>query len=252
MKKRYQSMSGSDSMSSLATAFYELAVKIFEDDIATCQAMGDHGADAIAEDKRGKLAVLTHCNTGTLATAGYGTALGVIRSLHKRGLIETVYVDETRPWLQGARLTAFELQKDGIPYKLIADSSAAYLMQQGKVDAVVTGADRIASNGDTANKIGTYALAVQCNYHDVPFYVAAPVTTFDFSIESGRDIPVEERESRELTHSGDRQIAPQNAVCYNPSFDVTPNALITGIVTEHGVARTPYRDALAELKPKAN
>lgn len=209
---------------------------MFDEDVATCRAMGAHGANLFAAATR-KLRVLTHCNTGSLATAGYGTALGVIRALAARGLVEVVYAGETRPWLQGARLTAFELAQEGIPYKVIADSAAAYLMQQGKIDVAFVGADRIAANGDTANKIGTYAVAVQCKHHNVPFYVVAPLTTFDFSLATGAAIPVEERGPEELRFSGTRALTPRDAPVYNPSFDVTPGSLITGIITERGVSK---------------
>ena len=216
--------------------FNTLAVSMHDADIATCKLIGDHGA---AMQKSGKIRLLTHCNTGSLATAGYGTALGVIRSLYKQDKLEVVYVDETRPYLQGARLTAFELEQEGIPYKLITDSVAAWLMQKGEVDWVVVGADRIASNGDTANKIGTYSLAVNCKHHKIKFYVAAPLTTFDRQIKSGNDIPVEERSEDEVKNWGGHSIAPKNAEVFNPSFDVTPAELITGIITEKGVISSP-------------
>jgi len=222
--------------------FEFLAVSLHDGDIATCKAIGDHGAGM---QKEGKLRVLTHCNTGSLATAGYGTALGVIRSLYKQDKLEIVYVDETRPYLQGARLTAFELEQEGIPYKLITDSVAAWLMQKSEVDWVVVGADRIASNGDTANKIGTYSLAVNCNHHKIKFFVAAPLTTFDLQIKSGEEIPVEERSEDEVKNWGGRLIAPQNAEVYNPSFDVTPSDLITAIITEKGVISSPYLENIA-------
>jgi methylthioribose-1-phosphate isomerase len=222
-----------------------LAQHLYDDDLATCKAIGEHGA-AMAEGR--KIRVLTHCNTGSLATAGYGTALGVIRSLAKKGQIEIVYADETRPYLQGSRLTAFELKSEGINHKVIADSAAAYLMQQSKVDWVIVGADRIALNGDTANKIGTYSLAVNCRHHGVKFFVAAPVSTIDFSIESGAQIPVEERSPEEIRVTGSRQMTPKDAPVYNPSFDVTPSDLISGIITEKGVLRPPYREAMLNLK----
>lgn len=208
---------------------------LYEDDIRTCRAIGDHGADIIKKPAN----VLTHCNTGSLATAGYGTALGIVRSMHQRGHIRNVWVDETRPYLQGSRLTAFELGQDQIPYKLVTDNMAAYLMQLGQVDMVVVGADRIAKNGDTANKIGTYGLAVLCKHHDIPFVVAAPKATIDFKINSGKDIPVEERPAKELKEVQGISIAPVDANVWNPSFDVTPAELIYAIVTEHGVHRGP-------------
>lgn len=229
----------------VATAVENLAQHLFDDDLATCKAIGDHGA-AMAEGR--KLRVLTHCNTGSLATAGYGTALGVIRSLEKKGLIEIVYADETRPYLQGSRLTAFELKSESINHKVIADSAAAYLMQLGKIDWVIVGADRIALNGDTANKIGTYSLAVNCKHHGVKFFVAAPVSSIDFAIETGAQIPVEERSPEEIRVTGNRQMTPVDAPVYNPSFDVTPSELITGIITEKGVLRSPYREAIQAIK----
>ena len=223
-----------------------VATLLYDDDLATCKAIGEHGAEIFKG--RGKLNILTHCNTGSLATAGYGTALGVIRSLAQSDQVSVVYADETRPWLQGARLTAFELKSEGIPYKVIADSAAAYLMQQGRVDFVIVGADRIAANGDTANKIGTYALAVQCKYHGIPFYVAAPLSTFDFEISSGKSIAIEERSPGELHALGDRQLTPVDAPVWNPSFDVTPFELITGIITEKGLVKAPFASAIERLK----
>lgn len=232
-------------MTEAVEKIWHLANALYEDDLATCKAIGHHGAQALP---RGPLRILTHCNTGSLATAGYGTALGVIRSLWAEGRIATVYADETRPWLQGARLTAFELKSEGIPYKVIADSAAAYLMQQGQVDAVIVGADRIAANGDTANKIGTYGLAVQCKQHGIPFYVAAPLATFDVRIPDGKAIAIEERSPAELRYVGEKQLTPADAPVWNPSFDVTPHALITGIITEKGVLRAPYETAIRSLK----
>ncbi len=210
-----------------------------EDDVRTCRAIGAHGADIFKG--RGAVTVLTHCNTGSLATAGYGTALGIVRALNERNQIKSVFVDETRPYLQGSRLTAFELSQEKIPYKLIADNMAAYAMQRGWVDLVVVGADRIASNGDTANKIGTYGLAVLCKHHNVPFIVAAPKATIDVKIQSGREIPVEERPAKELKEVQGVVIAPLDAQVWNPSFDVTPNELITAIVTEDGTFRGNYK-----------
>jgi methylthioribose-1-phosphate isomerase len=211
------------------------AKHLFDDDIRTCRAIGDHGATLMERPAN----VLTHCNTGSLATAGYGTALGIIRSMHRKGHIKTIWVDETRPYLQGARLTAFELGEDKIPYQLITDNMAAYLMQLGKVDMVVVGADRIATNGDTANKIGTYGLAVLCKHHNIPFVVAAPKATIDFKISSGAEIPVEERPAKELKEIQGIAVAPTDALVWNPSFDVTPAELIYAIVTEDGVFKGP-------------
>ncbi len=192
--------------------------------------------------------VLTHCNTGALATGAYGTALGVLRAAWEAGKRFSVWVDETRPLLQGARLTTWELGKLGIPYTLIPDGAAATLMRQGKVDLAIVGADRIAANGDTANKIGTYGVAVNARFHDLPFYVAAPVSTFDFSIPDGSHIPVEEREAREVTHFWGQNVAPAEARALNLAFDVTPTELISGIITERGIAAPPYTSSLKALR----
>jgi methylthioribose-1-phosphate isomerase len=210
---------------------------ILEEDVACNRALGDHGATLVASGAR----ILTHCNAGALATAGYGTALGVIRSAHAQGKVALVWVDETRPVMQGSRLTAWECDRDGIPHRLIADVAAASLMARGEVDLVVTGADRIAANGDTANKIGTYGLAVLARHHGVPFYVAAPSSTIDPALASGAEIPIEERDGEEVRRLGAQQTAPLRTPVYNPAFDVTPASLITAIVTERGIFRPPYR-----------
>jgi methylthioribose-1-phosphate isomerase len=199
--------------------------------------MGEHGAALVPDRAR----VLTHCNAGALATGGFGTALGVIRAAHARGKIAHVWVDETRPVMQGARLTAWECVRDGIPHRLIADVVAGSLMARGEVDLVVTGADRIAANGDTANKIGTYSLAVLARHHGVPFYVAAPFSTIDPSLASGRDIPIEERAAEEVRRVGAQQTAPDQSPVFNPAFDVTPASLVSAIITERGVFVPPYR-----------
>ena len=191
--------------------------------------------------------VLTHCNAGALATAGYGTALGVIRAAVEQGKKVQVFADETRPFLQGARLTAWELQKDQIPVTLITDNMAGYFMQQGKIDCVVVGADRIAANGDVANKIGTYSVAVLAKENNIPFYVAAPISTLDLSLASGKQIPIEQRPSREVTHIQQSAIAPEGVQVANPAFDVTPNRYVTAIITERGVARAPYEQSLKTL-----
>jgi len=210
---------------------------ICAEDVAANRAIGAHGAALVPEGAR----ILTHCNAGALATAGYGTALGVIRAAHAQGRVALVWVDETRPLMQGSRLTAWECVREGIPHRLISDVVAASLMARAQVDLVVTGADRIAANGDTANKIGTYALAVLARYHGVPFYVAAPSSTIDATLASGAEIPIEERDSREVRSLGGQQTAPSESPIYNPAFDVTPAALIAAIVTERGVFRPPYR-----------
>jgi methylthioribose-1-phosphate isomerase len=222
------------------------ALAIAEDDLRLNRAMGRHGEALFADGAR----ILTHCNAGALATGGYGTALGVIRAAVAAGKKLSVYADETRPWLQGARLTAWELQRDGIPVTLICDNMAGWLMAQGKIDAVIVGADRIAANGDTANKIGTYSVAVLAKEHDIPFYVAAPTSTIDLTLADGSLIPIEERSPREVTHLGEQRLAPEGVAVYNPAFDVTPARLISAIITEYGVARADYRPRLAELVAK--
>ncbi len=212
------------------------AQAILEEDLAGNRALGAHGASLVPQGAR----ILTHCNAGALATAGYGTAAGVIRAAHERGRVAMVWVDETRPVMQGSRLTAWEMVKEGIPHRLISDVAAGFVMKQGEVDLVVTGADRIASNGDTANKIGTYSVAVLAKHHGIPFYIAAPFSTIDTSIPSGAAIPIEERAGDEVRRTGGRQTAPSETPVYNPAFDVTPAELIAGIITERGVFRYPY------------
>ena len=220
------------------------AKRIFAEDIEANRSLGRFGGELIADGST----VLTHCNAGALATAGdYGTALGVIRGARDAGKRVAVIADETRPFLQGSRLTAWELAKDDIPVTLITDNMAGHVMKQGKVDVVVVGADRIASNGDTANKIGTYMVAVLAHQHDIPFYVAAPISTIDLAIPSGEEIPIEERDSREVTHVRDQQLAPEGIEVHNPAFDVTPHELIAAIITDKGVARPPYTESLRRL-----
>lgn len=214
---------------------------IHDEDVASCRAMGAHGAQVVPADAT----ILTHCNAGALATAGYGTALGVIRGAVEAGKQVRVFADETRPFLQGARLTAWELVRDGIPTTVITDNMSGALMRQGKVNFVVVGADRIAANGDTANKIGTYTVAVLAREHQVPFYVAAPLSTIDLNTPDGSQIPIEERNSREVTHVGSHQLTPEGAQIWNPAFDVTPHHLIAGIITERGIFRAPYAESLA-------
>jgi len=217
----------------------EEAERILAEDVAANHAMGDHGATLVPEGAR----ILTHCNAGALATAGYGTALGVVRSAHRQGKVALVWVDETRPVMQGSRLTAWECVRDGIPHRLIADVVAASVMARGEVDLVVTGADRIAANGDTANKIGTYSLAVLARHHGVAFYVAAPFSTIDPSLPSGASIPIEERDGTEVRRLAGRATAPEASPVFNPAFDVTPASLISAIITERGVFRSPYHFA---------
>ena len=212
------------------------AQAILDEDLAANRAMGAHGAALVPAGAR----ILTHCNAGALATAGYGTAVGVIRAAHAQGKVALVWVDETRPVMQGSRLTAWEMVKEGIPHRLISDVAAASVMKSGQVDLVVTGADRIAANGDTANKIGTYGVAVLARHHDIPFYVAAPFSTIDPAIASGAAIVIEERDPAEVRSLGGRQTAPAESPIYNPAFDVTPAELIAAIITERGVYRPPY------------
>jgi methylthioribose-1-phosphate isomerase len=219
------------------------AQAMYEEDIAACKAMGAYGAELLPEEG----SVLTHCNAGALATCGYGTALGVIRAAVERGKRIDVYADETRPFLQGARLTAWELMADGIATTVICDNMAASLMRQGKIQAVVVGADRIAANGDVANKIGTYNVAILAREHGIPFYVAAPWSTIDVATASGDAIPIEERPATEVTHHGGKQLTPMGVGVCNPAFDVTPARYVTAIVTERGVLRAPFGEALARL-----
>lgn len=220
------------------------ALAIFNEDIASNRAIGRFGEPLIPDGAT----VLTHCNAGALATAGdYGTALGVIRGARDAGKRVAVIADETRPFLQGLRLTAWELAKDNIPVTVITDNMAGHVMKEGKIDAVVVGADRIAANGDTANKIGTYMVAVLAKEHNIPFYVAAPITTLDLSLGSGAEIPIEERDSTEITHIREHQLGPDGVAVHNPAFDVTPNHLITAIITDQGVARAPFQVSLRML-----
>ena len=212
-------------------------------DVIANQDMGRWGAELVPETA----SILTHCNAGALATVGYGTALGVIRAAVEQGKRVQVFADETRPYLQGSRLTAFELMQDDIPVTLITDSMAGWLMAQGKVDLVIVGADRVTSNGDVANKIGTYTLAVLAKEHQVPFYVACPLATLDMSLASGADIIIEERDAREVTHMGATRIAPAGVNVWNPAFDVTPHRLVTALITEKGVIYPPYDVALRQL-----
>jgi methylthioribose-1-phosphate isomerase len=220
------------------------AQAIFDQDMEANRRLGRFGGELLPD----VATVLTHCNAGALATAGdYGTALGVVRGARDAGKRIAVIADETRPFLQGARLTAWELAQDGIPVTLITDNMAGHVMKQGKVDAVVVGADRVAANGDTANKIGTYMVAVLAHQHDIPFYVAAPVSTLDLTLASGEEIPIEERDPREVTHVRDQRLAPEGIEVSNPAFDVTPHELITAIITDKGVARPPYTESLKKM-----
>jgi len=227
----------------LARELLDLAEEMRREDHAVCRRIGDIGADLLP----GGVALLTHCNAGALATAGYGTATGVIRSGFRDGKVTRVFVDETRPYLQGSRLTAWELDRDGIPVVLITDNMAAYCMRLGKVGAVVVGADRVAANGDVANKIGTYGLAILAREHGVPFYVAAPISTIDLKTARGEDIPIEERPGQELRSIGGRSIAPEGVEVFNPAFDVTPARLVDALITERGVVRFSRGERLERL-----
>jgi len=227
-------------VASIRTALIAHAQRMYEEDIAACKSMGAHGAELMPA----KGTVLTHCNAGALATCGYGTALGVIRAAVERGHQISVYADETRPYLQGARLTAWELLHDGIQTTVLCDNMAASLMRQGKIQAVIVGADRIAANGDVANKIGTYGVAVLAKEHGIPFYVAAPWSTVDLATLTGDGIPIEQRSPVEVTHSNGRQMTPNGAGIENPAFDVTPAKYVTAIITERGVLRAPYTESL--------
>jgi len=222
------------------------AQRLVAEDVAACRALGQAGAELLADGAR----VLTHCNAGALATAGWGTALGVVRSAVEAGRRVSVLADETRPYLQGARLTAWELARDGIPVTVLTDSMAGHLMARGEVDLVLVGADRIAANGDVANKIGTYTLAVLAREHRLPFYVAAPLSTIDLDTPRGEAIPIEEREPAEVTHLAGQALVPAGVPARHPAFDVTPAALVSAIVTERGIARPPYEASLRALFPR--
>ncbi len=228
----------------IRSALVDEALLMYDEDIAACRAMGAHGASLLPAEG----GVLTHCNAGALATCGYGTALGVIRSAVEQGSKIQVFADETRPFLQGARLTAWELMHDGIPTTVLCDNMAASIMRKGKIQAVIVGADRIAANGDVANKIGTYGVAVLAKEHGIPFYVAAPWSTIDLATATGDEIPIEERAAVEVTHHGGKQLTPNGVGIANPAFDVTPAKYVTAIITEHGVLRAPYAESLRELE----
>ncbi len=220
--------------------------RILAEDIEVNRSIGKHGQELIPK----KATILTHCNAGSLATGGYGTALGVIRAAHEAKKFVEVLADETRPWFQGLRLTAFELMQDGIPVTVITDNAAGSFMRQKRIDLVITGADRIAANGDVANKIGTYQVAVLAKENKIPFYVAAPLSTIDLGIKSGEEIPVEERESKEISHFGDKEIGPKGVRAFNPAFDITPGRYVSGIITEKGVIRPPFRTQIKKFFEK--
>ncbi|MCE5212231.1 MAG: S-methyl-5-thioribose-1-phosphate isomerase [Deltaproteobacteria bacterium] len=242
--KKVADLKHGESQSKLVRTLITEAKRICSEDIEINRKMGKNGSPLFADGDN----ILTHCNAGALATAGYGTALGVIRAACEQGKKLHVYADETRPVLQGARLTAWELKKEKIPCTLITDNMAGFLMCQGKIDKIIVGADRIAANGDTANKIGTYSLAVLARAHHIPFYIAAPVSTIDFSLKTGEGIPIEERKSEEVTHFSGVCSAPGKIKVYNPAFDVTPARLITAIITEKGILQKPFHIAIAGLK----
>jgi methylthioribose-1-phosphate isomerase len=234
-------------LQAIRTALIDEALLMYEEDIAACRAMGAHGASLLPMEG----GVLTHCNAGALATCGYGTALGVIRSAVEQGHQIQVYADETRPFLQGARLTAWELKHDRIPTTVICDNMAASLMRRGKIKAVVVGADRIAANGDVANKIGTYGVAILAHEHGIPFLVAAPWSTIDLETATGDEIPIEERPAIEVTHHAGKQLTPTGVGVENPAFDVTPARYVTAIITERGSLRAPYSESLRNREPAA-
>lgn len=234
------------SIEDIESSLFAEAEAIAREDVATNKQMAEYGNKVVPEGGN----ILTHCNTGALATVDYGTALGVIREAHYSGKDIHVYADETRPRLQGARLTAFELVEEGIPATLIVDSTAATLIRKGEIDVILTGADRIAANGDTANKIGTFMLSELALGYGIPFYIVAPFSTIDMEIESGEEIEIEEREGEEITRIGDKLIAPEGIEVYNPAFDITPAENITGIITEKGIARPPFKNELKRLSRK--
>ena len=242
MKKLYAALKGRP-LAEIRARLIEEACRVREEDIAINRAMGLNGAPLVPDGKT----VLTHCNAGALATAGYGTALGVIRAAVEAGKKIDVFADETRPFLQGARLTVWELQQDGIPATLITDNMAGHFLKSGRIGCVVVGADRIAGNGDVANKVGTYSVAVLAKENEIPFYVAAPVSTLDLSLASGEGIPIEQRPASEVTHVFGHRVAPEGIGVQNPAFDVTPNRYVTAIITERGVARAPYQESLRRL-----
>jgi methylthioribose-1-phosphate isomerase len=241
MKRLYESLAGKP-REEVARRMVEEAQRVREEDIAICRAIGANGATLVPDGKT----VLTHCNAGALATAGYGTALGVIRAAVESGKRIDVFADETRPFLQGARLTVWELQQDGIDTTLITDNMAGHFLKSGRIGCVVVGADRIAANGDVANKVGTYGVAVLAKENGVPFYVAAPVSTLDLTLASGDAIPIEQRAASEVTHVFGTQVAPAGTAVQNPAFDVTPSRYVSAIITERGVARAPYEVSLRE------
>jgi methylthioribose-1-phosphate isomerase len=249
MRDKYNVLAAANTpIPQIKAALIKEAQQMYDEDIAACKQMGAHGAALLPQQGT----VLTHCNAGALATCGYGTALGVIRAAVERGHKIDVFADETRPYLQGARLTAWELLHDNIPTTVLCDNMAGALMRQGRIQAVIVGADRIAANGDTANKIGTYSVAVLAKEHNIPFFVAAPLATIDRATAHGDQIPIEQRAATEVTHSNGKQMTPNGAAIQNPAFDVTPAKYITAIITEHGVLRAPYNDSIQQMFAEAS
>lgn len=247
MKKVFEDHRG-EPLEQIQRALEDEALEIHREDIEINRRIGANGQQLLSEN----LTVLTHCNAGALATAGYGTALGVVRAAHEQGKRIQVFADETRPFLQGARLTAWEMMKENIPCTLITDNMAGYFMKAGQVQAVIVGADRIARNGDTANKIGTYSVAVLAKEHGIPFYVAAPLSTIDLETPTGEQIPIEQRDGREVREIRGQVLAPGKVTVANPAFDVTPNRLVSAIITEAGLARSPYEESIAALFAQAS
>ncbi|QSH41945.1 S-methyl-5-thioribose-1-phosphate isomerase [Lentisphaerota bacterium ZTH] len=243
LKKIKDAVSGIDNAAELRSTLLQTALNILDEDIAMCRAIGSFGAELLKDD----MTVLTHCNAGALATGDYGTALSPVYVASENGMNIKVYSDETRPLLQGSRLTAWELNEAGVDVTTICDNMTAQVMKEGKVDMVIVGADRIAANGDAANKIGTYGVAILAEYHNIPFYVAAPYSTFDLSLESGDEIPIEQRDGDEVRKGCGKLTAPEEVNVYNPAFDVTPNELIAGIITEKGIIRAPFEENIKKI-----
>lgn len=243
MSEAWKSNARADGVDAIRAVLIREAQAIHDEDIQTCRAIGSAGLELVPAGSR----ILTHCNAGALATAGYGTALGLVRAAVEAGREVSVLADETRPYLQGARLTAWELQRDRVPVTVITDNMSGHMMQQGEVDLVIVGADRIAANGDVANKIGTYSVAVLARAHEIPFYVAAPISTVDLATPDGSAIPIEERGRAEVAELGERVLVPRGVPVRHPAFDITPAELVTAIVTERGIIRAPYSQALASL-----
>ena len=245
MEKKYEQLQ-SEALETIQAELLSEAQTVLDEDVSICRELGQRGAELIPQKAR----VLTHCNAGALATGGYGTALSVIRAAVEPGKQISVFADETRPYLQGSRLTAWELHRDAIDVTVIADNAAGHFISRGEVDCVIVGSDRTVANGDVANKIGTYSLAVICKANNIPFYAAVPISTIDLSISDGKDIPIEERSATEIEMCGDLQLVPNGVQVRNPAFDVTPSSLVSAIITERGIARPPFSESLAHLVNK--